>query len=429
MFIDRAKTFVKKLNISNVVMAYIMACTIIPIASVATSRFLTTYFYMAVVVIAVLFTFSVCRLSDMRSYAYLLIPFIVYEMFTMVAQGKSNILLAGYQVLLFLLPVCLGYTVITRRTTIGLYAMLTALFFTVTALTTIVGCSTDPNAARILATTQTSQDPTAIGYMWRNIGGYSFVYSAVLMYPCVLLAYKMKKLPLVFVLGFAAIAFVLAINTQYTFALMLLLVSSLLILVKKTVPLGKFIFITVLFIVGIFLFRELVALILQRVGELIGNPMMTEKMTALFLGQEAVDSLDDNRAELYMMSLNTFLNNPFFGTFAIGSWGSGGHSFILDNLALYGIIGGTLMAFMYRGIYTVFYRPLKDKPGYCMVFWIFLQPIILSTINTGMWLEVLCMFIPIILCWIYGADSYRIKKDSKPAIMPVKLLPREETET
>lgn len=425
MFIDRAKTFVKKLNIKSFVFIYILMYTIMPIVAVATSRFLTTYFYMLVVVVSVLFTFYACRLNDIREYAFLLIPFILYELLTMVIAGSSNVFLAGYQVLLFLLPICLGYSMLRLRPNYGMYSLIIAILFSATIVTTVIGCIRNPDAARILATTKTSQDPVAIAFLWQNIGGYNFVYCTVLLYPCVILAYKMKKLPLIFVVIFAALTFTLAINSEYTYALLMIIVSTFLLIIRKNMSLGRFIMISLIFIAALFIFRELVALILTRIGEMIGNPTMTEKMTAIFLGKEAVESLEDKRGELYMASIQTFLNSPFFGTIARGGGGTGGHSFILDNLAQFGLIGAALMGFMYHAAYKVFYRPLKDKPCCSIVFWIFIQMIILSTINTGMWLHNMCLFTPIILCWIYGAESFSVVHSRRKGIRPVKLIESE----
>ena len=150
---------------------------------------------------------------------------------------------------------------------------------------------------------------------------------------------------------------------------------------------------------------------------------MVDKINAIFLGKDAVEGFDDDRSALYMLSIESFLKNPLFGSLPSGNALTGGHSFILDNLARFGLVGGGLMIFMYRGIWRVFFRPLKGQPGYCLVFWAFVQPILLSSINTGMWLENLCLYPPILLCYIYGNKFYLNQSETKPTpLVQVNVL-------
>lgn len=87
-----------------------------------------------------------------------------------------------------------------------------------------------------------------------------------------------------------------------------------------------------------------------------------------------------------------------------GGGGIGGHSFILDTIGLYGFLGIISLIFMYRKIYRLFFAPFRNKGGYGYVLWLFLQTILLSCVNTGMWLSVLALLAPIILYKIYEGD-------------------------
>ena len=193
--------------------------------------------------------------------------------------------------------------------------------------------------------------------------------------------------------------------------------------VKKDTPIKKYLKMMLFFALLILIFRVAVAAILTGFAEMIGNEGMIDKINALFLGTDAVDNFDDNRDELYMYSINMFLKSPLFGVLFGGKMVTGGHSFILDNLALYGMVGGGLMAMMYRGIYLRFIKPLSERPGYCILVWSFIQTIALSTINTGMWLNNLCLYTPIFVCAIYGSDAYVnvVLPPPKPQI-PVNTL-------
>jgi len=427
MSIDKVKSFFKQLNIKSYVFIYILLYTIVPIVSYLTSKYLTTYSYMVIVVISVLFTFYACSLKHIKNYMMLIAPFVVYELLVTISADDNDYFLAFYRILLFMFPICVGYYLTRYPSHYSFFTILAAALFAFSAVTTIIGCIRNPDAARTLATIESSQDPTSIKYLKQNIGGYTFVYSAVLLYPCVILGYKMKRLHLAFAIGFALLVFALAVYSEYTYALMLSLVSTLLFFVKRDISLKRFIMMIVIFSIAVVLFRTTVAAILTRIGSFIGNDTMTQKMTAVFIGQEAVDNLDDGRDHLYMLSIKTFLSHPIFGNFSQGGKGSGNHSFILDNLAVYGLVGGVLMVLMYRCIFNTFYRPFAEKTGYGFVVWIFIQPIILSAINTGMWLNNLCLLAPLALCCIYETDcASLVKKDLKKPML-VHLLKSKET--
>ncbi|MBQ3418153.1 MAG: hypothetical protein IJH32_10030 [Ruminococcus sp.] len=426
MYIDKVKRIFRQLNIKSWFFIYILMQTIVPIVAVFTSKFLTTYFYMVVVLTAVIFTLVSCRLLNVREFALLLFPFIGYEILNMFVTNSDDYLLAGYQILLFLLPVCLGFYVFKSNKRLPIYAAVITALFAVTAITTIIGCIRNPSAARILASTASSQDATAIKFWWQNIGGYGFVYSAVLLYPCAVIAFKMKRLNTVVFILLTVLLYALVINAEYSLALMFLMVSTLLLFVKKDLSVKKFLLMLILFVLIVVLFRTTIAAILTRLGSYLGNEGMMEKINVLFLGKESVEGFDDARDELYLLSIKTFLSHPFFGCLKISSSGIGGHSFILDNLASFGLVGGALMFFMYRGIYKVFFQPFSQQPGYNMVFWVFLQTIILSTVNTGMWQFNLCVYAPIMFGYVYGIQAVEsTRKDWRR--VPARLIPKEDT--
>ena len=423
MYIEKIKQFLKKVNIKTLVFIYILLMTVTPIVPRLTSMYLKTYFYMVVVLVSVLFTFLACSINKIREYIVYLLPFIVYEMAVMLTNNNPDVLLAGYQVLLFLLPVCIGFYLVTHLFSVQFFSVFLILIVGVTCVTTIIGCIANPDAARVLATTKSSQDLTAIIYEMQNIGGYSFVYSTVLMYPFVILAFRMRKLHFIFVILFTGLVMIMVIQASYTYAMMLLLLSIMMLFIPRDITVKQFFMLMVAFVLIVLIFRVAVAGILTYFGNLIGSDSMVEKVNAVFLGTDAVDNFDDNRSELYMYSIKMFFNSPLFGTMFGGSKVTGGHSFIFDNLALYGLFGAALMILMYRAIYRTFILPFREKPGFVIVLWTFIQPIILSTINTGMWLANLCMMTPIFLCAIYGNEVYLryIQPQPGPEI-PVNVL-------
>ena len=85
----------------------------------------------------------------------------------------------------------------------------------------------------------------------------------------------------------------------------------------------------------------------------------------------------------------------------------GGHSFIFDTMAQYGMFGIIFLIAMYRIIYKYLFRPYKNCEGFGFVFWTFLQILMFSAVNTGMWLPVLGFFAPVLFAFINkkGADN------------------------
>ena len=149
-------------------------------------------------------------------------------------------------------------------------------------------------------------------------------------------------------------------------------------------------------------FSKYVSEFLLWLGETLNNDTFTPRLYALAGGKTGLEVSDDNRLLLYTSSLNTFFSNPLLGTFLQGGYGIGGHSFILDTLGQFGLAGAAVLYFMYTRLYVVFYKPLQTEEGYGYVLWTFIQAILLSAINTGMWLEVLALYVPILVYVIYG---------------------------
>lgn len=423
MYLDKIKNYLKKLNYKCYILAFLLLFGIMPIIPRAVSTYLTTYSYMVLVVAVVLFTVFACRLSHLREMVAMLLPFLIYQLLAMLFVQNKDVLLAGYQILLFMLPVCVGFYLYANKFRSELYSAVIVIAYFITAVTTIFGCMKYPDAARILATTKTSQDPTAVIYEMMNIGGYSFVYSMVLLYPFVVLAFKMKRLHIIPTVIITVVVFSAVISASYSYAFMLLMVTTLLFFIPRNITVKRFILLTIFFVLVVFLFRSTVAAIVSALGDFLGNSTMTNKINAIFLGKDAIEGFDDDRGTLYMLSIKAFLKNPLIGNLSVGRDTTGGHSFILDNLGNYGLVGGILMLFMYRGIWRTFFRPLKNRPGFCLVLWAFIQPLILSSINTGMWQNNLCLYTPILLCIIYGNEIYQVNPEKSPSpLVKVNVL-------
>lgn len=392
----------KRALTKNLIIVFVLLYSIMPVVGRFISSTFSTYLYMVMLLITVAFIVFASARKSLNRNIYLLLPFVIWQILQTFITSET-ILMWGYQALLACVPILLGaYVLQYRRAEINFYSKLIVVAFLATIITTIIGLQQYPDAARWLATASSSAEAKLILYEWKNIGGYSFVYSVVLLYPLLIFAYKQKKVGAVFTVCMSVGIFVLLIMAEYTTALLLFLITTILFFVKRNLTGKEVIVLIVVEILLCVVFSDYVSDFFTLLGDRLNNKNFSERFYALAGGKKGLETAEDNRLELYTMSLNTFLSKPLLGTFLSGGYGSGGHSFILDALAQFGLAGATLLYFMYRRIYIAFYKPLKDKPGYGYLLWAFVQTILLSCINTGMWMEVLALYIPILAYAMYG---------------------------
>ncbi|MBO7520307.1 MAG: hypothetical protein J6T73_05960 [Clostridia bacterium] len=406
---------VKKM-LNPVIMATVVMIIyiIMPIMSVFVSTYLSTYAYMLMCVALFSFIMLAGGMSRFTSMIYLIFPVGVYVFCTFFVKNESVVIL-GYQGLLLLLTVAAGYYfTYYRDDAVPLFAKVIVFALVITVITTIIGLLRFPEASRILATIATSDDPRMLEYSWNNIGGYEFVYNCVLLYPVLMLAYKHRKISRAAFLILFILMFSLVILAEYTIALLLTIISSTLYFASKKTTTNQLMMIGIILIFLFLLFQSVIQNFFLWLSDTLGSEVFAERLTALAGGVEGIENSESNRVELYRMSIRAFLASPVFGNMSGKHIVPGGHSFILDTLADYGIIGGLAITVMYRNVYRFFFAPFKNKPGYGFVLWTFIQTVFLSIVNTGAWLHISALSAPIILSLIYktyNEDRYETSLD------------------
>ena len=404
----------RRITVWNLIISLTIAYTIMPIVSRFISTYLTTYFYLLVVGIVFLGLVFGDGVRSLNEYAGgVLLPFILFQGLSFFNRADS-IVIWGYSVLLALLPVAVGYYVTQYQIyDVPFYSRAIVFMMLATAITTCYGLIRFPFAARVLATIASSQDAAAITYNWNNIGGYDFIYFLVLLYPILIMAYKQRRINFVFTIVGTILIFTAVILSEYTIALLLLLISSLLFFVKRNLRKTDVVILVVVAILFIALFSDSVSRWLSELSTLTDSETMAERLNSLAGGQAGLESSESERIFLYRRSFSTFLSHPLFGTFLSGGGGVGGHSFILDTLGQYGLIGAVLLFSMYRKVFRWFVQPFENEAGYGFVLWAFAQAILLSCVNTGMWLNIIAMMVPILVCAIYryGEVTYEDSLD------------------
>lgn len=216
----------------------------------------------------------------------------------------------------------------------------------------------------------------------QGIGGYALVYSGVLLLPILIgLFYHLisirnrvknqefdtKKFYLYFSVVSLNIVLIsiLLIKAGYTIALSTSFIAILIIFTMKRFSYIRITFLLFIFILLFTLQKEIIYYVSSFLLLLTEEPVYTKKINdvVLYLTTNNSTGSVDDRAIRYNQSIDVFFQNPFLGI--ISQEKTGGHSFILDNYARWGLGFGSLL------LYFIIYIPiraLKYKKKYLGVY-------------------------------------------------------------
>ena len=381
-----------RINTVQAVVLYLIAF-FLPIVSQYTKGWL-----LAISVLMIVTLFVRRRGFNMQE-AQLLVPAMILVVMEMVLHFVSSgfSLITAYSDFTVIIPVFLY--ILLRSETAKTYERLTKfvlLLCLITAISSIAVLWSDPAAARFLATG--IKDEYAEYLNKRNVGGYDFIYSVVLLLPLIILMWKKKRLKTwAFVPLVVAIAMCVFLS-NYAFALLLMIIASSALFFRKDAK-TKPVWI-VLIVVAIFAFSAPLSYGLRQLSGIISNKALSGKImdVARFIsGNDMTGEDGRGRLELYRKSWKLFLQHPLFGCWYKGKSLWGGHSFILDTMAKYGIIGLACIVVMYISVFKLAIKPFTNGSVSLYVALTFVLAIFLSFINTGMWLNILVVCLPIIL--------------------------------
>ena len=279
------------------------------------------------------------------------------------------------------------------------------LLNTITCLTTGYGCSIYPGAARHLAVGDEAVVTDYGLYKMANIDGFAFVYTMVLTLPIIIywyrnvpftrFVYKVIPIAIVLLLGY------LVVQTEYTTALLLFLALCLLfVLRQKNVSLKNCILVAILCFCTFEVFAPLLSDGLQYMAQKTESRDMSDRLNDLSLkiiGKETESNAADldDRGEKYMKSLDTFLSHPFGVWLASGK--TGGHSYMLDNLARFGLIGLYFIWIMIKTLYVNYVAIYKRRNVYNYALFMLLGFVMLIVVNSGAFYTSLTFTLPLFL--------------------------------
>lgn len=294
------------------------------------------------------------------------------------------------------------------------------LCFFVTSITTYIGCGIFPGASRELAAIYTDKDLISLSlYQNMNIGGFEFIYSLVLLIP--LLVLIIRKPQNSFIYRYLSIAvlvwlFFVVIRSEYSFAILCSFLALLSFLVYERVKTTKIILllVTALLIVSV---RDYIGDILVQASSFFDSNVVSNRIEDLghviqgnFATSESADI--ETRQDLYSTGWKAFLSSPIWGTGEV----KGGHSFVLNYMGKYGLIGMALVLFLYKKIYDFSIKTYKNTTLYNFLVVIFLFQILMSFFNPKILYPIFTFILPL-FSYVYSTNSFEkrglIGKDLK----------------
>lgn len=301
-----------------------------------------------------------------------------------------------------ILPLLYIYIRIYNRLKLGNQLLIIYVVMTIiTCITTYIGYDVFPNASRELVSLDTDSSDYQT-YMKLNIGGFSFIYTLVFLNILVIYSiknykfFKRGKSVAMFNIIFLIIIGLVIYKSQYTTAILIYSISLLFLLSGRRFNFKYISTLICISVIIVLLFKAPIAGIMESLSEKVESYDVSQRLYDLsrfLVGDYTSDNSDlDARRDTYMTSLNTFLNNPF------GVWsnrGNGGHSFVLDNIARFGILGVALVIIMLYKLYRLYIFPIINNNIYGYASVLLIIYVVLSVINPHIFTNILMFVLPL----------------------------------
>ncbi len=272
----------------------------------------------------------------------------------------------------------------------------------VTCITTYYGCLQFPGAARYLATGDMRYFTL---YNNLNIGGFSFVYTMVLLTSMVLMVIKKINLINKYKLVYFILAIVYVVNiafmlsvAEYTTSLLLFVLSFAILFLNKQLKWGRMFMYATLVLVLFVLTKDYIInlfLYLSKNIESYTVSMRLKELSSFFSGDDISSKADiSKRQGHYVDSLSLFFEKPW------GIWsfkGLGGHSFIFDALAKYGLVGLICLCASLGCLFNNYVKVYYNSFYYNFVLLAFLLQIIMLFLNTQFYIVFLTFVMPVFI--------------------------------
>lgn len=265
-----------------------------------------------------------------------------------------------------------------------------------TAITTTIGCTRFPLAARYLASVESTTDGQYILYTKNNIGGFTFIYEITLLTPLISYLIKEKKINRLLGVAILVLFGVTILTAEYTTALVLFVITIPIMFfgkITKRKLTAIFVLLILFFLVG----TQWIADLLQSLSERMESETVSarfEYLSQILSGNTITDTENSgDRMSLYQLSWDEFTR-----TLGLGNWGrapTGGHSYLLDTIGVYGIVGVAVLIIFYRYIYRMHIKPYWKDRLFGYIYYLLIMCLLLALLNPKSFLFVLIGVLPL----------------------------------
>lgn len=347
------------------------------------------------------FLFSRKELNIAAAAMYVLPIFGIYIL-SLLYGGPSHLITYIYGMLqIFVYPLISLYLIrIGNRKVARRLFFIIGLSYMITGITTYTGCQMYPNASRDIAAMLTSEDPELYAmYMSHNIGSFSFIYTLVLILPLLIYLIRDRKINLLAGISCLVIIVLAVFASEFATAFLFMLISMMTfflpIYFKKKQIAWLFIGMFVFFMVG----KSYLGQTLNWTASVVESEIVSDRLENLalfFIGEDTqnVEGDIESRMDLYEHSLEAFRASPIWGNSHIPV---GGHSYMLDNLGSYGLLGLLAMIMMYRRLFNAFYRSCRNQKWYGYTCFVFVVALAFAALNPKDNLGVLTFIVPLFM--------------------------------
>ena len=197
----------------------------------------------------------------------------------------------------------------------------------------------DPTVARLIV----RNDPETYHYIRSGVGGYGYLYPQVCIFPALLawIIKSLKKSKLLFILGLAwLVSYIIVVaNANYSIAIFSTIISAIVLLFYKKESVVGVIVVALALFVAVMMSILYIEPWRRFLLEIFDGTAVAKKINDLVASSESGEAEGSiaSRTVAYEGAFSDIFRYPIIG----GLWrgGGGGHSAILDTMAMYGLFG------------------------------------------------------------------------------------------
>ncbi|WP_320914071.1 hypothetical protein [Butyricimonas paravirosa] len=355
-----------------------------------------------VVVLLLLYSYLFLKrsLSIITDVAYILPIFSIYILL-LLYEGSSHWPTYIYGILQILIYPLLALYLIRSGSPrfVRRIFLVIGVSYMITGITTYIGCQIFPNASRDLAAMLNSENPEQyMKYMKYNIGSFSFIYTLVLIGPLLIYMIRDKKINIILGLVSVIIIIMTVIASKYTLALLFLIVCCFLLFLPKFFGRREIKYMIIGSLVIYIFGEQFFGQFFEWLANVVNNDTVAERLSNLAVffteGGQYIDGDIESRMNIYSRSIDAFFKSPIVGN----SYAQvGGHSYILDSLGKFGLLGGIALIIMYRRLFNVFYKPWNKQKYYGYTCFLFMIALFFAVLNPKDNLGVLTFIVPLFM--------------------------------